>query len=174
MGKKDANKNELSIEQIVQMAVMAGRVAAEHTAKDTFKATERRLYAMPALRQKVEDDRERLAELRTHGPRGKSKSIVRFQSGGSRLSPEEIFEVIVRDMEATIANDTYELERMDKALAYIQGDDYYVAVSGRYLEELTDEEIAAKIPCDTSTVWRNRKRLVQRLSVLLYGAAAVM
>ena len=174
MGKKTQQQTPaMSVEEIIQLAVMAGRVAAEHTAKDTYKATERRLYAVPALRQKVEDDRERLAELRKYGPRGKSKSIVRFQSGGSRLSPEEIFEVIVLDMEATIAADTYELEIMEKALAYIQDDDYYVTVTGRYLEELPDEEVAEKIPCDTSTVWRNRKRLVQRISVLLYGAAAV-
>lgn len=173
MGKKKQQTPELSVEEIIQLAVTAGRVAAEHTAKDTFKATERRLYAVPALRQKVEDDRERLNELRTRGPRGKSKSIVRFQSGGSRLSPEEIFEVIVRDIEATIANDTYELECVEKALAYVQDDAYYVTVSGRYLEELPDEEIAGRIPCDTSTVWRNRKRLVQRIAVLLYGAAAV-
>ena len=168
MGKKTQQQTPaMSVEEIIQLAVMAGRVAAEHTAKDTYKATERRLYAVPALRQKVEDDRERLAELRKYGPRGKSKSIVRFQS------PEEIFEVIVRDMEATIAADTYELEIMENALAYIQDDDYYVTVTGRYLEELPDEEVAEKIPCDTSTVWRNRKRLVQRISVLLYGAAAV-
>lgn len=173
MGKNSQPTPNESVEEIIQRAVMAGRVAAEHTAKDTFKATERRLYAVPVLRKKLEDDRERLDELQKYGPRGKSKSIVRFQSGGSRLTPEEIFEVIVRDMEATIAADAYELEIMERALAYIQDDEYYVTVTGRYLENLPDEVVAEKIPCDTSTVWRNRKRLVQRIAVMLYGATAV-
>lgn len=173
MGKKQQQTQFENIEEIIQRAVMAGRISAERTAKDTFKATERRLYAVPVLRQKLQDDRERLAELRKYGPRGKSKSIVRFTTGGSRLSPEEIFEVIVKDMEATIAADAYELEIMERALAYVQDDEYYMTITGRYLEELPDEEVAEKIPCDTSTVWRNRKRLVQRISVMLYGAAAV-
>ena len=40
-------------------------------------------------------------------------------------------------------------------------------------KELTDEEIAGEIHCDATTVWRNRKRLVQRLAVRLYGADAL-
>ena len=76
-------------------------------------------------------------------------------------------------MEATIAADEYEIECMEKALSIIADDEYVRAVTGRYIDGLTDEEIAEDIHCDTSTVWRNRKRLVQRLSVWLYGAKAL-
>ena len=38
---------------------------------------------------------------------------------------------------------------------------------------MNDEEIAEKIHCDPTTVWRNRKRLIQRLAVRLYGVDAV-
>lgn len=167
------NPKHRDIEEIIRTAVEAGRLSAERSAKDAFKATERRLYAVPVLRQKLMDDRERLEEIRKFGPRSKSKSITRFERTGTRLSPEEIFEAVVIDMEATIAADEYELEIMEKALDFIRGDEYYEVISGRYLEDLTDDEVAERIPCDSSTVWRNRKRLVQRLAVLLYGAAAI-
>ena len=91
---------------------------------------------------------------------------------GVRLTPDEIQEAVVCDMEATIAADEYEVETMDKALAKIADDFYYKAVSGKYMESLSDDQVAAYLNCDVSTAWRNRKRLVQKLSVWLYGAAA--
>ena len=55
MGKPKESKQD-----IIRQAVEAGRISAERTAKDAFKATERRLYALPALRNKRDDDKERL------------------------------------------------------------------------------------------------------------------
>ena len=48
-----------------------------------------------------------------------------------------------------------------------------LAVDGKYIQRMNDEDIAEKIHCDPSTVWRNRKRLVQRVAVRLYGVDAV-
>ena len=96
-----------------------------------------------------------------------------MSKSGVRLTPEEIFEAAVIDLEATIAADEYEIEAMERALATIEKDDYYLTVTGRYIDDLPDERVAELIPCDTTTVWRNRKRLVQRLAVWLYGAEAI-
>lgn len=172
MSKKNPSVEEI-IKKAVDAGLEAGRLSAERSSRNAFKDTERRLYALPTLRQKLEDDRERLDEIKTYGPRSRSKSITRFGKSSVRLTPEEILEAVVTDMEATIAADEYEIERMEKALSIIAGDEYALTVTGRYIEGLTDEEIAEAIHCDTSTVWRNRKRLVQRLAVWLYGAKAV-
>ena len=168
MGKKTPSIEEI-IKKAVDAGLEAGRLSAERSARNAFKDTERRLYALPTLHQKLEDDKERLDEIKTYGP----QSITRFGKSSVRLTPEEILEAVVTDMEATIAADEYEIERMEKALSIIADDEYVKTVTGRYIEGLTDEEIADDIHCDTSTVWRNRKRLVQRLSVWLYGAKAV-
>lgn len=165
-------KPKETTEDIIRRAVEAGRISAERTARDAFKATEKRLYALPVLRLKIRDDKERLEEIKQYGPRGRSKSITRFQKSGVRLSPEEILDAIVLDMEATIAADEYEVETLERALNVISEDAYYKTVTGRYMEDLSDEAVAEAIPCDTSTVWRNRKRLVQRVAVRLYGAEA--
>ena len=77
------------------------------------------------------------------------------------------------DMEATIAADRYEIEALERALATVQDDPYYRALSGKYLDDVDDRDIAEDLECDTSTVWRHRKRLVQRVAVWLYGAEAL-
>lgn len=161
------------IEEIIKQAVEAGRVAAERQARDVYKATERRLYAYPYLSQKIEDDREMLDELLHYGPRERSKSITRFQKSGRRLDPDEIVSAIQMDMEATIAADEEEIRALEKATSYVKEDKYAYCLFGRYFDEKDDETIAAELGCDVSTVWRNRKRLVQRVSVMLYGVQAV-
>ena len=167
------SKEKLDIENIIKRAVAAEHLAAARSARDAYTATERRLYAVPVLRKKLQDDMARLAEIKQYGPQQKSSSITRFIKNGIRLTPEEIQEVLIMDMEAGIAADQYELDNIEKALAGIADDEYYLTVSGRYLQGLSNEQIAERIPCEISTVWRNRKRLVQQLAVLLYGAAAV-
>ena len=166
-------KKQENIEEIIRRAVEAGSRSASRNVKDAFKATERRLYGLPILRRKLAEDKEKLEEVKESGPAKRSKSITRFSKSGVRLSPEEIFEAIVSDLEATIAADEHEIQTMERALETIAEDEYYFTVTGRYFDNLPDEVIAGRIPCDTSTVWRNRKRLVQRLSVWLYGASAV-
>lgn len=137
---------DLSIEKIVELAVAAGRMAAQRAPADAYKATERRLYALPILREKLERDRERLSKL---------DSAARA------------------DLKTVIAADADEVETLEWALVNCAGDPYYQTVTGRYFEGLDDEQIGKLSHCDVSTVWRNRKRLVQRISVYLYGAFAV-
>ena len=155
-------------EEIIRMAVEAGRISAERSARDAFKATERRLYAVPDLRAKLSDDQEELEDIQL------------FISEGNSFQPEDIRAVII-DLEAAIAATSHELEALDKALASIRDDLYYLAVYGKYIQRMSDEEIAKKIfelfewdmPCHPTTIWKNRKRLVQRVAVRLYGAYAV-
>ena len=41
--------NRKELEDIIKLAVEAGRISAERSDKDAYKATERRLYALPIL-----------------------------------------------------------------------------------------------------------------------------
>lgn len=136
---------DISVEEIVKLAVTAGRMAAERTPADAFEATERRLYALPILREKLKRDRERVVEL----------------TAAARA-----------DLEAAITEDAAEVETLDQALAACAGDPYYQTVTGRYFGGLDDKKIGELLHCGAPTVWRNRKRLVQRISVYLYGAFA--
>lgn len=108
-----------------------------------------------------------------HGPRERSRSIVRFQKSGVRLTPEEIFETVKLDMEATIAADEEEISTIERAISQIECDKFTLALTGKYFCGMTDEEIGAEIGCDATTVWRNRKRLMQIVMTYLYGVLAV-
>ena len=55
----------------------------------------------------------------------------------------------------------------------VADDEYYPIIRMKYFEGKTDEEIAPEIPCDPSTVRRNKSRLIRRIAVKLYGAQAV-
>ena len=165
--------DEKAIDGMIRKAVAAMKVASEHSTKDAYRATERRLYALPDIRAKLADDRETLAEVKEHGVRNRSHSVTRFLKSGVRLTPEEALAAVVMDLEAAVAADEHELDVMERALASIADDEYYATVTGKYIDRLTDARIAEEMQCDASTVWRNRKRLVQRLSVRLYGAEAV-
>jgi len=146
---------------------------------DPFKATEERLYALPTLYQKVEDDKERLKDLGEYGPSRKSADMCRFQRGGLRLSQEEIVDTLKQDLIAKIAADEYEIETIQKALAIVKDDPYYKTLSRKYFDQMSDKEIAEEIAKDRNEkfeenkVWRNRSRLVQRVSVRLYGVDAL-
>lgn len=161
------------IKDAVNAGLQAGRVQAASETKNAYKDTEKRLYAFPVLLNRIADNKERMQEYIEHGAPGRSKDIVRFTRSGSRLSPDEILEALLQDMQANIAADEYEVATIAAALKTIEGDQYYAAVAGKYLEGRTDDDIAAAIPCDASTVRRNRGRLVRRLAVWLYGAAAL-
>ena len=76
------NKAE-DIRAIIVEAVQAGRVSAGHTAKDAFKATERRLYALPTLLQKQAEDKDKLEEFLKYGPKERSKSITLITGASS-------------------------------------------------------------------------------------------
>jgi DNA-directed RNA polymerase specialized sigma24 family protein len=166
-------KRQPDIETIIEKAVNAGLKAGRREAEDIYKATEKRLYALPVLEKRIKDNQQRLVELQTQGSPRRSKDIRRLSRPGMRLSPDEILEVLIADVEAAIAKDEYEVETIKKALENIKDDPYYLTVEGRYFEQISDDEIAKKIHCDTTTVWRQRKRLVQTIAVWLYGADAV-
>ena len=163
-----------TVEEIIYEAVMATRLASEREAKDTFKLTEKRLYAYPLIKLKIQDDKERIEELIKYGAPGKSKSIIKYQRSGARLTPEEIAEALIQDVTADIAANEHEIETIEKALDVITSDIYSDIIKYKYFEGKNDEEIGELIHCDPRTVRRNKSRLVGRLSVFLYGVSAVM
>lgn len=142
-------------------------------AKQAFKNTEARLYALPVLKVKLRDDKEKIEDLRTYGTPARSKSITRFSKNSVRLDPEEALEAIIKDKEAGIETDQHEVDMLEEALEIIENDQYYESVSGRYFEGLDNETIAESLGCDATTVWRNRQRLIKSLAVRLYGTAAI-
>jgi hypothetical protein len=167
-------KTKALIEDAVNAGLQAGRTASFYETKDSYRATEKRLYAYPVLKLKIAADRENIESIREHGVPGNSKSVIRFQKPGVRLTPEEIRETLITNIKVQIAESEHEIETIDKALEIIEEDPYTDIVKYKYFEWKNDDEIATLMSCDSSTVRRNKSRLVGRLAVFLYGVAAVV
>ncbi|OPX87747.1 MAG: hypothetical protein A4E53_02369 [Pelotomaculum sp. PtaB.Bin104] len=168
-----ANGLRAIIKQALDEAIEASRKQTKKAPDNYYKATERRLYALPDLKDKVAKDKQYLQDLIDHGLQSHSKDIVRFQRTGRRLSSEDILEALIRDTKAKIAADEHEINLIEDALKPLTNDPYFRALEGKYFEQKTDEELGKEIPCDPSTVRRNRGRLVHRVAVRLYGVDAV-
>jgi hypothetical protein len=162
------------INEAVERAITATRVTQADNTKSVYKQTERRLYALPHLLEKAEEDKSRLEEMQESGTiQGHSLSIVRFTAGGLRADPEDMFEAVMNDLQARMAADQYEIDEMQRALKSIERDAYYPAVPARYFDGRADWEVAEELHCDDSTVRRNRARLVRIVAIRLYGVIAV-
>ena len=156
------------IDEIIRKAVVATRLSCARDTKDAFKATEKRLYAYPVLQAKKKDDEEMLEEIMRHGVNGHGRG------NGARMEEDEITAAVVIDLKTAIADDQHEIERIEKALEQIADDEYRDIVRYKYFEQKTDDEIAEQMHCASRTVRAHKSRLVGRLSVFLYGAAALL
>lgn len=144
--------------------------------RDAFGATERRLYALPVLRARIEDCREELSELEGLGIEAlkeSSSSLVRLIRPGIRLTPEEVHAAQLAELKARLAADEREVRKMRVALAMIAQDHYYPAVEAKYFKGENDRDVADRLHCDPATVRRNRAKLVRVLALRLYGAEAL-
>lgn len=151
----------------------ARRYTKQEQELSAYAATERRLYAMPILRERIADSREELAELETLGVealRQHSMSLVRILRPGIRLTPEEVHAAQMAELRGRLAADEREMRKMQAALTCIEDDLYYQALELKYFKNAKDADVAEKLCCDPSTVRRNRARLVRRLALRLYGA----
>jgi hypothetical protein len=138
-----------------------------------YAATERRLYAIPILRERIADAREELAELETLGVEAlkeHSLSLVRILRPGIRLTPEEVHAAQLSHLRGRLAADEREVRKMQAALTSVEDDPYYRVLELKYFQNAKDAQAADKLCCDPSTVRRNRLRLVRRLALRLYGA----
>jgi hypothetical protein len=163
-----------TIDEVIAKTIIATRRDCLQTPKDVYSATERRLYAYPVIKAKIKNDME-LLERYLGGERpSKSSWFIRFQKSGIRLSDEEILDALIEDMRAKIAADECEIETIDKALEFIGDDRYVKVIPCLYFEGKTISQTCDEVPCDRSTVFRQKSRLVRRLATFLYGACAAM
>jgi len=168
-----AKNIDIIIKKAVNEGIEAGRRLSERAPDNAYKAVERRLRALPDLKDKIKKDREYLEDLLTYGLPKHSNDIVRFKRSGIRLSDDEILEALIMDLKASIAANEYEIKTIEDALEVLKTDPYYPVIKGKYFEQLSDEVLAEKLCCDASTIRRNKARLVRRLAVRLYGVNAL-
>ena len=150
--------------------------ASRNAAQAAYAATEKRLYALPILRERIEDNREELTELENMGVdalRHHSSSLVRLIRPGMRLTPEEVHSAQMTELRARLAADEREVRKLQNALHSVSEDPYYLTIELKYFSGVKDAEAANRLRCDPATIRRNRSRLVKRLALRLYGVDCI-
>jgi len=67
---------------------------------------------------------------------------------------------------------SWEIKAVKRALELIQDDPYYPLIPARYFDGADERAAAFLCSCDKATIWRNRKRLLDRMAVYLFGTGA--
>ena len=169
LSEKDLQKIEAVFDRQIKNLTYAG---SKRKGKDWIKLTKKRLYAYPLLKDNIERCKLDIEDIKRE-EFGKSRSITMFSlHGGGSEKPtiEELREAKILLVERKIARDEAEIRERDMALGAIRDDPYYQIIELKFFEKLSHEEIAAQIPCGLNTVTRHLGRLLDIMSVTLYGA----
>ena len=67
---------------------------------------------------------------------------------------------------------SWKIEAVKRALELIQDDPYYPLIPAKYFRGAKERTAAHICSCDKATAWRNRKRLLDRMAVYLFGTGA--
>lgn len=98
---------------------------------------------------------------------------MRLIRPGMRLTPEEVHSAQMAELRARLAADEREVRKMQHALRSIGEDPYYLTIELKYFDNVKDADAALRLRCDPATVRRNRRRLVRRLALRLYGVECI-
>ena len=79
----------------------------------------------------------------------------------------------IKPLHGVIKENIRELTKIEDAVKSVSEDYYGEVMILRYFERKTDEQIAEQLNCDVSTVRRNRKRLLKRIAVRMFGVEAI-
>jgi len=182
MSKKDkvninTNDNMKIIEQTAQTT--AEKVVLEFQKKgfikdnkqSAFQKTEILLYNYNNFQDAIKEKRKQIKEVKQYGTKGKSKSITSFSSGSSfsvKDEDEKIDDKVIQ-LEGSIIITKNLISVIDKALEKLHEDQYYDIIKLKYFEKKKSEEIAEHYNVDTSTISRNKNRLINVLKIYLFS-----
>ncbi len=130
-----------------------------NNAPNYCKLAEYRLAAYNDLAAKLNMDLAQLYEMKREIGRGEDDSVT--QTGMMKKHAA---------LQSQIADGMRELSRLDDAMRAVSGDYYAQIITLKYIERKSEEYIAELLNCDVSTVRRNKKRILKRMAVRLFGA----
>lgn len=169
--------SEKDLQQITKTIEAIGRkimAAGQKKNKSAYQETERRLRAYPILKGNIERYQKDIEDIR-HEDMGKSADIVIYRASG--MTPERDLEELRQEKIFTIAEklhrDSANVKEIDMALKEVQADPYFQIIPMTYFEGIPQDDVAQAVHCDRTTVWRNRKRLIRQISIVIYGADAI-
>ncbi len=141
--------------------------------KTAYQKCEQLLYNYNGFKRIVEECMQEIEDIKRYGVPQKSGSAggERVQNGNlphGIVLPEESVEMAVRNVQQRVQGTVDAIVLIDKCMAALRTDPYYVVLPMRYFEGRTLEDIGVELNKDTATISRNKVRLVKELSMRLF------
>ncbi|MGL5270314.1 MAG: hypothetical protein ACRC7I_07215 [Selenomonadaceae bacterium] len=166
-------RDEERIEHLFKRAVALGSRRAKDY--DPYKRTEKALRAYPILKENIKRYELDIEDIAKEDMR-RSKDFVLFlanSGSGEKVGIEEIRATKILAVRQNIVRDQKKIDEIDIALKNVEGDEYYKVIEMDYFQRMKLSDIIEHMHCDKVTIYRNKKRLINTISVSLFGADAV-
>lgn len=177
---KQKNNSNTNIEKIIKKAAQetVKELKKENMIKRNeqsyYQKTEKLLYSYPELQKALEQKDKDIELIKENGLPQTSKSVVLYSPGVGGISGEEKYIEIIEAYKASKERTERLIAKIERALDNIKNDEYYEIIKLKYFEKLeSDIEIAEKINVSDRTVRRHKKRLINEIQILLFGADAI-
>lgn len=169
------NISEKLIRQIINETVkkLKEENLVKRIDKTYYQKTEKLLYSYPDLKKALQQKKDDIAELEQDSDMQNSNSVVLFSknAGGNSRSVQEKYCDLLEEYRASAKRTELLIRQIERAIDHIKNDIYYQIIELHYFKK--EENIEEKLYVSDRTVRRNRKRLVNELQVLLFGADAI-
>lgn len=142
-----------------------------------FQKTETLLFNYNNFKAAVSDKERQIEELKNYGLRKKSSSVTSFTGGDGLIevkSEMEKLEEKIELLESSIQTTKNFIKIIDDAVLMLSDDPYFDLIRLRYFDGKTREEIAEYYDCDSSTISRNKNRLINKLQIRLFSDEVIM
>lgn len=164
----EANSNYIA-DKVIEKLNNSNKIKIE---MPYYKRVELLLYNYENLKEAVKQKDEAIKELEIYGLPQKSKSIVMYSSSSGNSQADRYSELKEKYQIEKMETER-ELKRIDNALDKIKNDRYFDIIKYKYLNDdkdkiITDEELAQKFNKERITIIRNRKRLINKLVIILF------
>lgn len=135
-----------------------------------YQKTEQVLYSYNDYKQAVNDKLEKIEEIKQYGLSKKSGSIIPMPSGTSKnVSDEEKEQEAIETLQKSITLTQRYISIINAALDKIKNESYSDIIKMIYFEKKSLEEVSTYYKVDISTISRNRRNVVKKLSIYLFS-----
>lgn len=134
---------------------------------NTFKNVELLLYNYEAIKDSIKEREEQIKDLKTYGIKEKSSSITTIVENVQKQSKSELIDNAIESLQQHIFRTKVFIKYIDKIIKKLEKDEYYPIIKLKYFKGKSIEEIAEILKKDSSTISRNKNRLINELKPLL-------
>ena len=134
---------------------------------NSFKNVESLLYNYNKIKESIKDREEQIKDLKEYGLPEKSGSITSIVENVVHENKNDQIENAISSLNQNIYRTKVFIKYIDKVLKKFKDDPYYRIIKLKYFENKGIEYIAEEMQKDTSTISRNKSRLINEIKALL-------